>query len=237
MSATTRSSDASGRSRVPGKFRLRVPAGRLRLYLLAGALVPGERPGDLNQALMELGATVCTPRSPDCGACPVRTHCAAFAAGTQEERPLPRRVKPLPHHHEAVAIVARDGRLLLTRRPQDALLGGLWDFPAVRRAPREALAAAVVRAAREVAGVDVRPVEELSPIDHTFTHMKVTYRPVLCDWIDGEGGPHGCERVEWVDPAELEHFAMPIAFRRMVAGFRLPHSSSVIPAQTGIQGR
>jgi A/G-specific adenine glycosylase len=207
------------------------------LWELAGTLVPGERPGDLNQALMELGATVCTPRSPDCGACPVRSHCAAFAAGTQDERPLPRRTKPLPHHHEAVAIVERDGRILLTRRPQDALLGGLWDFPAVRRAPREALSAAAVRAAREVAGVEVRPTEELSPIDHTFTHMKVTYHPVRCDWIAGEGAPHGCERVVWAEPGELERFAMSLAFRRMVAGLRLPLSSSVIPAHAGIQGR
>lgn len=207
------------------------------LWELAGALVPGERPGDLNQALMELGATVCTPRSPDCGACPVRTHCAAFAAGTQEERPLPRRAKPLPHHHEAVAVVERDDRLLLTRRPQDALLGGLWDFPAVRRAPRETLVAAAARAAREIAGLEVRPLDARPPIQHTFTHMKVTYHPVRCDWIDGEGDPLGCERVAWAEPTELERFAMPVAFRRIVAGLGLPPPSSVIPAHSGIEGR
>jgi A/G-specific adenine glycosylase len=71
------------------------PADR-RLWEMAGEIVEGERPGDLNQALMELGATVCTPRSPRCGACPIAPHCAARAVGTQEIRPAPRRAGPVP---------------------------------------------------------------------------------------------------------------------------------------------
>ena len=93
------------------------------LWRMAAALVPGERPGDVNQAVMELGATVCTPRNPRCGDCPVRDLCAAYAAGTQNERPAPKKAKPLPHEDTAVPVIQRGGEVLLVRRPVAARLG------------------------------------------------------------------------------------------------------------------
>ncbi|MBD0321076.1 MAG: A/G-specific adenine glycosylase, partial [Gemmatimonadetes bacterium] len=99
------------------------------LWSLAGALAPGARPGDVNQAVMELGATVCVPRTPLCGECPVRAHCRAFRHGTQAERPAPKKAKPTPHEDTAVAVVEHEGRTLLVRRPVDARLGGMWAFP------------------------------------------------------------------------------------------------------------
>src|SRR5690606_29967064 len=142
------------------------------LWRLAAELVPGERPGDLNQALMELGATVCTPRAPRCGACPVREHCRAFAAGTQERRPLPRRAKPVPHEREAVAVVEREGRLLLVRRPVSLRLGGMWAFPGAVRGRRESAAAAAERAVREGVGLEVRAGEAVGVVEHAFTHVR-----------------------------------------------------------------
>ncbi|HVG45396.1 MAG TPA: A/G-specific adenine glycosylase, partial [Longimicrobium sp.] len=79
------------------------------LWAMASRLAPGPAPGELNQALMELGATVCTPRKPRCGVCPARERCRARIAGTQEERPAPKKAKPLPHEDTAVAVVERDG--------------------------------------------------------------------------------------------------------------------------------
>lgn len=100
-----------------------------------GRLVDPERPGDFNQALMELGATVCTPRSPDCPVCPVAEGCRARAAGTQGERPRPPRKREIPHRVEAVAVVVRPGpggwEVLLRRRPASGLLGGMWECPGV----------------------------------------------------------------------------------------------------------
>jgi A/G-specific adenine glycosylase len=187
------------------------------LWAMAEVLVHGERPGDLNQALMELGATVCTPRSPDCPACPVRTHCAAFAAGTQEVRPLPRKAKVLPHEHEAVAVVERDGRLLLTRRLQGGRLGGLWDFPGTLRLPGESSSRAAVRAAAERAGVAALAREPIATVEHLFTHVRVSYHAVRCSWTGGEGEPLTCEGVAWVTAAELAGYALPLAQRRIAA--------------------
>jgi A/G-specific adenine glycosylase len=187
------------------------------LWAMAEALVPGERPGDLNQALMELGATVCTPRAPRCAGCPVREDCAAWAAGTQEERPLPKKAKPLPHEHQAVAVVERDGRFLLARRPRDARLGGLWEFPGALRRRGESTAEAAGRAAMEGVGVQVMSGEPIASIDHGFTHVKVTYHAVRCAFVSGEAKPLVYDAVRWATAEEISGYALPLALRKIAA--------------------
>lgn len=187
------------------------------LWRLAEALVPGERPGDLNQAVMELGATVCTPRSPRCGVCPVRGHCAAFAAGTQEQRPLPKKAKPLPHEHSAVAVVERDGRWLLARRPEEGRLGGMWEFPGTLRRQGEGAAEAAERAARETLDVEVRAGDPVGVVDHGFTHVRVSYHAVRCSFVAGEPRALGYDAWAWAAPEELERFALPLAQRKIAA--------------------
>ena len=185
------------------------------LWALAEELVPGERPGDLNQALMELGATVCTPRAPRCPACPVRDFCAAYAAGTQDERPLPKKARALPHEHQAVAVIERDGRLLLARRPVDARLGGLWEFPGALRRPGESTADAAERAALEVVGLRASAGEPIASVDHGFTHVKVTYDAVRCAAPAGEPVALGCDAVAWAAPEEIALYALPLAQKKI----------------------
>ncbi len=187
------------------------------LWRLAEALVPGERPGDLNQALMELGATVCTPRSPRCGECPVRAHCAAFAAGTQERRPLPKKAKPVPHEHTAVAVVERAGRFLLARRPLDARLGGMWEFPGTLRARGERDGAAAERAVREGLGLSVRAGNLVGVVDHGFTHVRVSYHAVRCSFLSGEERLLAYDARAWTTPEEMERLALPLAQRKIAA--------------------
>ncbi len=161
----------------------------------AAALVPGDRPGDFNQALMELGSTICTPRAPDCEACPLAGHCEARARGVQEQRPRPGRRASVPQRRFAAAVVADpDGRLLLGRWPADGLLGGLWEFPGAEleegSSPHDVAPDAVrrfVRVPREPAGGDaetgervpLRPLKlGLEDVRHTFSHFRAVYRPV-----------------------------------------------------------
>lgn len=188
------------------------------LWRRAEALVPGESPGDLNQALMELGATVCTPRGPLCDACPVARFCAARAAGTQEQRPTPKRARALPHEDTAVAVVEDGGgRLLLVRRRADARLGGMWGFPAAVRGRGETAAAAAERAAREGLGVRVEAGEPLGTVEHGFTHVRVTYRAVRCAPAGGEPRPLRYDAWTWTAPEELPGYAMGKAERRIAA--------------------
>lgn len=158
------------------------------LRLRAEELVDADRPGDWNQALMELGATVCTPRSPDCDWCPLTPWCAAHAAGTQEERPGRSASEEVPAIRFVLAVLERDGRVLVERRPSDGLLGGLWAFPEARidggaEGAGPAMADGVDAAARDVAdrlGVSVVDlVGTLEPVEHRFSHLKATYVPVV----------------------------------------------------------
>ena len=181
-------------------------------------LIPDERPGDFNQALMELGATVCSPRSPDCHRCPVRRWCEAQARGVQEERPRPRRRTPIPEETEETAVLVRpDGRALLVRRPEDGLLGGMWEFPGDNRPA--AISAAIDRA---------DPVQSLDPVPHVFTHKKVTYLPTLFASAGGVGaepveedagaavpGPGIAPRITWRAFDDMDAFALPVAQQKI----------------------
>ncbi len=191
------------------------------LWRLASELVEGEHPGDLNQALMELGAVVCTPRSPRCGVCPVSHHCLALARGTQEERPARRQAKPLPHEDTAVAVVERYDRLLLVRRPRNGRLGGMWGFPEAVRNHGEPARAAAERAALEGVGLPVRASAPLEVVEHAFTHVRVTYRAFCCLPLGpGDGGeplPLRYDACAWADPAEVAAYALPTAQRRIAA--------------------
>ncbi|HEU0054741.1 MAG TPA: A/G-specific adenine glycosylase [Longimicrobium sp.] len=187
------------------------------LWSMAAAIVPGADPGELNQALMELGATVCTPRNPRCGACPVASYCRAYQAGTQEERPAPKKAKPLPHEDTAVAVVQREGKMLLVRRPLDARLGGMWSFPAAVRRRGEAVGAAAERAAREGLAFEVRAGDPVGTVDHTFTHVKVSYHAVRCEVLLGEPRAIQYDALAWAAPHELESYALPVAQKRIAA--------------------
>ena len=104
-------------------------AGQKRLWEEAERLVRGRSPGDLNQALMELGATVCTPRSPECPRCPVRADCVALRGGDPEALPAGGKRPKVRDITAVAALVERRGRVLAVRRPETGLLGGLWDLP------------------------------------------------------------------------------------------------------------
>ncbi|MDT8369366.1 MAG: A/G-specific adenine glycosylase [Longimicrobiales bacterium] len=166
----------------------------------ATELVDPERPGDFNEALIELGATVCTPRSPGCAGCPVAVSCAARVAGTVGERPAPKRARAVPERAFVVRVEVVGGgeadggepdggepgggkpgggkpggggrwKVRMRRRPSEGLLGGLWEFPA-----REIVGAA---GGADPPGEAIGDIEgePLAPVTHAFSHFRATYRP------------------------------------------------------------
>lgn len=184
----------------------------------AAEVVDPERPGDFNQALMELGATVCTPRNPRCDECPVAAHCDALAAGTVDERPAPRKRARVKKEARAVGVFVRDGRALLRRRPAEGLLAGMWEFPSKivgLRAGDRAVGDAVRALAGELGLTGVGGSgEALDPVPHPFSHLHVTYRP----WVmTVEGEIADAQTMRWTpldDPGDL---ALPVAQQRIAA--------------------
>ncbi len=159
-------------------------------WRLAGELVPASAPDEFNQALMELGATVCTPRAPACARCPVASVCEARASGTPEAFPAPvRKAKPRTVHAFGGLLVRR-GRVLLLRRPSQGLLGGLWEIPNVSDQPARALVALV----RERSGLRVETGEPLGEVRHLFSHIDLTLELVRLE--DGGGRLAGSARAD-----------------------------------------
>jgi len=156
------------------------PAVRNRLWETASELARGEGPGDLNQALMELGAVVCTPRSPRCPDCPIARFCDARAAGDAES--LPRKAKrAAPRRVEAVAaLVIRRGRALAVRRVASGLLGGLWELPGADLAERERPAHGIRRALRDRVGLRIDRLRRAGAVDHGFTHRQLHLHVYHC---------------------------------------------------------
>ncbi len=183
------------------------------------------RAGLLNQALMDLGGEVCTPRSPSCDSCPLAVHCLALNRGTVSERPARKERKPIPHHNIAVALIWQDGRLFIQRRPDDGLLGGLWEFPGGKMESGESPEQAAVREVEEETGMQIRLGRALDPVDHAYSHFQITLHAFHAEIVEIGAGPlHGAAEPNasgqrWVLPEELDDYAFPTANRKLLVGF------------------
>jgi A/G-specific adenine glycosylase len=199
---------------------VKAASGERKLWALAERLVPPDRAGDYNQALMDLGATLCTPRAPACAACPVRAICRARKLGVQLERPVPRVRAALPHRTRAAGIVHKDGRVLITQRPEDELLGGLWAFPSAQRKGGESLAEGLRRSLREDFHVNAEVGHRTRILSHTFTHFHLRLHVYDCRWVAGHATARTTRPSRWVRPADLGRYPMGKADRQIARGLQ-----------------
>ena len=186
----------------------RSPAGERKLWELARDNLPPGRAGDYNQALMDLGATICLPKNPTCLLCPLLDHCQAHAAGVQEERPILPVKAPVPHYLVTAAVICREGRILISRRPRYGLLGGMWEFPGGKLEAGETLPECLAREIREELDAAVSVGEEIGVYRHAFTHFKVTLHAFFCVLSAGEPRAIQPEEVHWVRTTELADYPM-----------------------------
>jgi A/G-specific adenine glycosylase len=187
---------------------------RARLSELAGALVDPARPGDLNQALMDLGATVCGKPTPRCAACPVAPLCAARAAGRAHELPRARARQRRSPLVLACALVERDGGVLVVRRPEGGLFAGLLGPPSAEVAGGGDPERALVEAARKQHGLRLRVGEEAVVVERTLTHRDLTLRAFRCAVQKS-----AAEGARYLRPASEEGVALPAAFRVLIEKF------------------
>ncbi|MGE5270995.1 MAG: A/G-specific adenine glycosylase [Thiohalocapsa sp.] len=186
--------------------RTKLPSAKPRLRALATALVPPVRAGDFAQAVMDLGATICTPRRPRCVLCPWRSDCAAASAGIAEELPLmsPKPERPLRH---GVAFWLRrpDGAVLLRRRPEEGLLGGMIELPSTPWRPEP------WEEAEAVAAAPAHTVWRALPgsVSHGFTHFRLDLALLAGTTSEAIAGV-------WATPQEFTDYAFPTLTRKLV---------------------
>ncbi|HWR66609.1 MAG TPA: A/G-specific adenine glycosylase [Bellilinea sp.] len=187
---------------------IRSPEGEQALARLLAEHLPAGQAGDFNQAMMDLGATICLPRSPDCEHCPIAEICQSRQLGIQEERPVMAERRAVPHYAVTAAVIQRDGQLLIARRPPDGLLGGMWEFPGGKQEPGETLAECLEREIREELGAVVTVGAEVGVFRHAYTHFKVTLHAFYCTLAEGEPHPIEVSAIRWVEAGELAAFPM-----------------------------
>ena len=194
---------------------------RKDLWRLAGELIPPGKAGPFNEAMMDLGATVCTPTGPECPRCPLRAVCQAQAKNLQEALPLKPRRKATPHYDVVVGVVIKNGRVLIDRRRPDGLLGGLWEFPGGKINPGERPADAAARELREEVGVDVQPDDKpFVTVNHAYSHFRITMQAFYCQRLRGRARAIQCAAVKWVPLAELASYAFPRANQKVLEAMR-----------------
>jgi len=185
--------------------------------------ISAKRPGDFNQAMMELGATVCTPNNPRCNQCPVSLHCASFEHQTQHQFPNRKKQKRLPHFDVVAGIIYQNGKILISQRPQKGMLGGLWEFPGGKQEKNETLNECLTREIQEELGIDILVGEKFQTISHAYSHFKITLHVFECTWIVGEPQAIECDDFCWIDPLELDKFPFPATDLQIIQKIQRRH--------------
>ncbi len=178
------------------------------LWKLAEAYLPRGRAGDYNQALMDLGATICLSKQPRCLLCPLTGMCRAYQLGIQEQRPVLKPKPDVPHYIVTAAVILREGQVLLAKRPSKGLLGGMWEFPGGKIEQDETLEQCLTREIREELDVMVQVGQPFGVYQHAYTHFRITLHAFFCRLIEGDPKPVEAAELAWVNPSDLQNYPM-----------------------------
>lgn len=179
------------------------------MWEIAGCLVKGRRPGDFNQAMMELGAKVCTPRNPLCDTCPARKVCDGRASSLQHELPRRKPKKTAPRREFVAAAIKKNGQYLFVQRPLHGLLGGMWELPSGEVLAGETHHQALERVLLNDFELYVKPKGLLASVDHAYSHFKVTLNVYACLKTRGRIRPAAHNATAWLAPGEFAEHPLP----------------------------
>jgi A/G-specific adenine glycosylase len=188
------------------------PAARKKFEGLAEFLIPPGEASNFNQALMEFGAKICIPKYPRCAGCPLQDVCEAYKEGMQEELPnKPKKKAPRPLDI-ATAIIRQHDSVLITRRPSEGLLAGMWEFPSVEQGPDETTETALNRLFLGKWDTSLTAEAHFANVQHTFSHLHWNLQAFSCSVL---GEVAETVDVRWVPVDKLKDFAMPVAHQKL----------------------
>ncbi len=196
---------------------VRSTAVRRTIQELADELIDRDHPGEFNQALMETGATVCTPANPGCDKCPLSNDCITVKTAAFDAIPYKSPAKKRPHYHIGVGIIQNDrNEVLIALRPENAMLGGLWEFPGGKQEGDETIPETIRRELREELGVEVEVTRPLMSLKHAYSHFTITLHAWFCRLLSGTPKPAGSQEIRWIPLRSLDDYPFPTANRKLI---------------------
>ncbi|VEN72718.1 Adenine DNA glycosylase [Candidatus Desulfarcum epimagneticum] len=190
------------------------PAAGKKIRRALEGIIPPSNPGDFNQAIMELGALVCVPKNPDCPGCPLKKNCRAKKNGTAASLPFRAKRKKTPLYPVALAVIVKDKKFLIQKRPDSGHLAGMWEFPGGKLEPGESGEEALERECREELGADVKIIQKLKTVKHAYTHFKIELTVFICRPASMDAPPIRSSEgrpVQWIKPEEIVRYPFPAA--------------------------
>jgi len=186
------------------KENTRSVSAKKTLQQFADDLLVKGRAGDFNEAMMELGATVCTPNKPDCPSCPLARTCLARANGNPMDFPVKAPAKKIPHITVGAAVVInRKNEVLVAQRRQEDMLGGLWEFPGGKREAGETIEECIVRELKEELGIKIEIGEFLTEVKHAYSHFTMDMHTYFAKIVAGRPRPIECQSYRWLKISDL----------------------------------
>lgn len=173
-------------------------------------------PSVFNQSMMELGALICAPKSPECVKCPIKNHCFAYKFNKQHELPYKSPTAKVPHYHIAVGIIWKNGQILIGKRKETQMLGGLWEFPGGKQKENESLEDTTCREIKEETNITVSVDQLYSKVNHAYSHFKITLHGFKCTYISGQEKANTTDELKWVSLNDLHHYPFPKANKKLI---------------------
>ncbi len=183
---------------------------------MATQLMGEADPSLFNQAMMELGALVCSPKKPLCDACPVQMNCRAYQENRVGDFPVRIQKKPVPTIPISVGVVQKNGKYLITQRASEGLLGGLWEFPGGKINAGETASHACIREIVEETGLVVDVISHLTRVKHAYTHFKIEMDVFSCRWVSGDVRLNGPVDFRWISLDEIPNYPFPGANHKFI---------------------
>lgn len=171
-------------------------------------LLPDDHAAEMNQAIMDLGATICRPKDAECTRCPVSDHCQSFEHGSVGLLPMKSQMRSIPHYDVVAAVMIRNGKVLVDKRDPNGLLGGLWEFPGGKVEMDESHAEALKREIKEELGIKIMVGEKIGIYRHAYTHYRVTVYVHFCEILSGEPKALQSSDIRWTNIHSLKNLPM-----------------------------
>ena len=194
----------------------RTVAVKRELRRIADRLLPEGESSVFNQAMMELGALVCTPKMPQCPSCPVRSLCRAQDLDDPASLPVKSPQKPKPHYQVSAGIIWRGDQILIAQRKPEGFLGGLWEFPGGKQEDGESLQECLHREVKEELDIEISVDHHFMTVKHAYSHFRITLHAFHCTYVSGEPKALGCAHWRWVTRDEINDFPFPRADKRLL---------------------